>query len=144
MNPLWGIGQVSVDGGTGSGSDTLQVVGTASTTTAFTYDPDTNLFTAVVAGSPNPPTTFAAAHVGVVSLTGGTTADSLLVTRFIPGQATVPSGTLGFAPQVTYQNLGSVTVGEVPVAWTTPRRRSRTTRSASRSWRTTASWPTLR
>ena len=113
---VWGITGVSVDGGPPTGSDTLQVNGTASPDD-FTFDPTTR----VVTVSPNSANkvTYTTTNVEKFVLDGAAPSvlpgDVLTVASTMVGTASLPNGTLTASGlTLNYQNFERIVVDAVP------------------------------
>lgn len=115
----WGIPNVSVTEPLSSPAAALQLTGTANADT-ITYDPTAGAVSVDDGTGATGVTHYATTGISRFSVDGGapTTApgDTLTVSSFLPGNATVPSGTLGTVPQISYQNIEAVQVGPLPTA----------------------------
>jgi hypothetical protein len=107
----WGIGSVMIDGGVGT-AGSVSLTGSGGDDD-FAYTPSAGQLTVTAGGSQ---TAYTLARVGGLSLDGGPGTDSLTVTEFVPGEADLPSGTLGGTLPITYQGFEAIRIGNVPVA----------------------------
>jgi hypothetical protein len=107
----WGIGHLIVTESPSSATATLQVVGTSNSDT-FSYIPSSGTIT-VYDGADQ--TNYTAAGIDKFAVDGAAGADNELnVNSYLPGNASLPSGTLGTIPQISYQNFQSIQVGNLP------------------------------
>ncbi len=112
----WGIPNVDVTESPASATATLQLVGTSNSDT-FTYNPTAGTILVDDGSGATGQTTYTAVGINKFAANGAGGADNeLTVTSYLPGNASLPSGTLGTIPQISYQNFQSILVGTLPTS----------------------------
>ncbi|MDB5309404.1 MAG: hypothetical protein JWO38_3606 [Gemmataceae bacterium] len=120
----WGIPTVNVTEAPASATAILQLVATTNSDT-INYDPGTAVISIDDGSGATGVTHYNAAGINSFAVDGNTPVaptlpgDTLIVSSFLSGTASLPSGILGTIPRIAYQNIETIQVGALPTAGVT-------------------------